>query len=290
MNSTNGSRRAAVVTGASTGIGKAAAVELAGRGFEVFAGVRRDADAQALREAAAGITPVTLDVTDAASIAAARASVEAALGERGLAGLVNNAGIGVGGPLEFVGIDGLRRQFEVNVIGQIAVTQAFLPAIRRARGRIVNMGSISGRMATPFVGPYSASKHAMEALTDALRIELRPWGIGVSIVEPGAIDTPIWDKARTMTDEIERDLPPEGAALYANAVVAMRGFLEEQAKSGIPPERVAKAVAHALTSRRPKTRYLVGADARMQAVAAAVVPDRLLDRLVVSQLRLPRRP
>lgn len=289
MTSTNGTRRAVVITGASTGIGKATAVELARRGFEVFAGVRRDADAQALREAAAGITPIMLDVTDAASIAAARATVEAALGERGLAGLVNNAGVGIGGPLEFVSIDDLRRQFEINVIGQVAVTQAFLPALRRARGRIVNMGSISGRLATPFVAPYSASKHAMEAFTDALRIELRPWGIGVSIVEPGAIDTPIWDKARGMTNDIERDLTPEGRELYGEVITAMRGFLEAQAKSGIPPERVARAVAHALTSRFPRTRYLVGADARLQAVAATVVPDRLLDRLVAAQLRLPRR-
>lgn len=290
MASENGTRKAVVVTGASTGIGRAVAEDLAARGFEVFAGVRRDADAQALRAASAALTPVMIDVTDGASLAAARATVDAALAGRGLWGLVNNAGIAVGGPLEFIEIDNLRRQFEVNVIGQIAATQAFLPAIRRARGRIVNIGSISGRLSTPFVGPYSASKHAMEALTDALRGELRPWGIGVSIVEPGAIDTPIWEKANTQVDDIERDIPREGMALYGKTIEAMRGFLGAQGRSGIPPERVARAVAHALTSRRPKTRYLVGADARIQAVASVVVPDRLMDRLVAKQLRLPKEP
>ncbi|MEK7693262.1 MAG: SDR family oxidoreductase, partial [Chloroflexota bacterium] len=189
-----GSTRSVVITGASTGIGEACALHLDALGWRVFAGVRKGADGEALqRKASARLIPVRIDVTDQASIASACDAVAQELGARGLDGLVNNAGIAVAAPLEFVPIDDLRRQLEINVIGQIAVTQAFLALIRTARGRIVNIGSVSGKLATPFTGPYSASKFAMEALTDALRIELRPWKIEVSIVEPGSIATPIWE-------------------------------------------------------------------------------------------------
>src|SRR5574341_29762 len=177
-----------VITGASTGIGEACALYLDELGYRVFAGVRRPSDGETLKaKASARLTPVVMDVTDVASIDRAVETVKQAVGSVGLAGLVNNAGIGVGGPLEVVPLADLRKQFEVNVIGQVAVTQAFLPLLRQGRGRIVNMGSIAGRVVMPFMGPYSASKFALEALTDAMRLEFQPWGIQVSIVEPGAI-------------------------------------------------------------------------------------------------------
>lgn len=277
-----------VVTGASTGIGKACALRLDRMGFTVYAGVRKEADGAALvTEASPRLVPLIVDVTDAATIASAKATVEAAAAGRGIAGLVNNAGVAVGGPLEYVPIDDLRRQLEVNVVGQVAVTQAFLPMLRQAKGRIVNIGSISGRMATPFVGPYAASKFALEAITDALRLELRPWGIGVSIVEPGAIATPIWDKGQEQQAQIREQLPPEGQQLYAPAMDAIAGALDDFQRRAVPADTVAKAVAHALTAKRPKTRYLIGNDARLQAAMSTVAPDRLADRLIARQLKLP---
>jgi NAD(P)-dependent dehydrogenase (short-subunit alcohol dehydrogenase family) len=285
-----GSAPTVVITGASTGIGEACALHLDQLGWRVFAGVRKDADGEALRrKASARLTPVHIDVTDAASIATARETVARELGERGLHGLVNNAGIVVAAPLEFVPIDDLRRQLEVNVIGQIAVTQAFLTLIRTARGRIVNIGSVSGRLATPFTGPYSASKFAMEALTDALRIELRPWKIEVAIVEPGSIATPIWEKGMAEADLMEAKLPAEGHALYDGAIKALRAIADELAKRGIPPAAVAKAVTHALTAKKPKTRYLVGFDASIQAKLAKFAPDRVRDGLIERQLKLPKK-
>ena len=288
MASANGAGTGGVViTGASTGIGRACAVRLDSLGYRVFAGVRKTADGDALRAATSQrLTPVHIDVTDGASITAARETIGQQLGDAGLRGLVNNAGIGVGGPLEFIDLDDLRRQFEVNVFGQVAVTQAFLPLIRKEKGRIVNIGSIAGRLASPFIGPYSASKFAMEAITDALRFELRPWGINVAIVEPGSIATPIWDKSRTTADEIERNLTADARELYGGTIGAIRTFINDTEKRAIPPERVADAVQHALTAKRPKTRYLVGTDARMQAVLATVAPDRIADGLIARQLKI----
>ena len=288
MATTNGTRTA-VVTGASTGIGEACAMRLDRHGWRVFAGVRKDADGERLKQQASDrLTPIMLDVTDEAQIAAAKEAVKAAVGEAGLAGLVNNAGIVVPGPVEFLTPQDLRQQLEVNVIGQMAVTQAFLPLIRKARGRVVNIGSIAGRMATPFTGAYSASKFAMEALTDSLRMELRPWGIHVAVVEPGSIATPIWGKAQTTADELERNLPEEGMRLYGEAFAAMRKAAKKFEEAGIPPDEVAKFVEHALTAKRPKTRYVVGRDAQIQRVLAKVVPDRVRDGLVARQLGLPR--
>ena len=175
-----------VVTGASSGIGEACALRLDKLGFRVFAGVRREADSEALkRKASDRLIPIFLDITEASSIAAAVDVVAAAVGEAGLSGLVNNAGVVIAGPLEFLPLDQICKQFEVNVIGQITVTQAFLPLVRQGHGRLVNIGSLAGRVAMPFIGAYSASKFAMEALTDALRVELRPWKIRVSLIEIG---------------------------------------------------------------------------------------------------------
>jgi NAD(P)-dependent dehydrogenase (short-subunit alcohol dehydrogenase family) len=290
--STNGAATpgAIVITGASTGIGEACALRL-DAGFTVFAGVRKDADADRLRrQGSSRLTPIRLDVTDESTIDAARQQVAAAVGRSGIAGLVNNAGIGLGGPIEFLPVDEWRTQFEVNVFGTIAVTQAFMPLIRQGRGRIVVIGSIAGRFASPFIGPYCASKHALEAFTDALRFELKPWKIDVAIVEPGSIATPIWDKAEGTFERLKRELPAQALELYADALAAIDAFTKDAAKRGIPPDVVAKAVQHALTAKRPKTRYLVGTDARLQAAASTVLPDRVLDRLISSRLKIGKTP
>lgn len=277
-----------VITGASSGIGEACALHLDELGCRVFAGVRDPADGEALRaKASERLTPVLLDVTDMASIRRAAETVSAAVGAAGLAGLVNNAGIGGGGPLEVVALADLRKVFEVNVIGPVAVTQVMLPLLRQGRGRIVNIGSIAGRAATPFVGPYAASKFALEALTDAMRLELRPWGIQVSIVEPGAVESRIWEKARRRADQMEATAGPDMKAYYGVAVAQVREAMEQAARRAMPARVVAEAVAHALFSRRPKTRYLVGWDARLRAVLAAWLPDRAQDWLLARILKLP---
>jgi NAD(P)-dependent dehydrogenase (short-subunit alcohol dehydrogenase family) len=203
-----------VITGASTGIGRACALHLDSLGFDVFAGVRKPEDGERLAaEGSERLRPLQLDVTDAAQVEAAAREVGEAVGDRGLAGLVNNAGIAVSAPLEFIPIDELRHQLEVNVIGQVAVTQALLGLLRRGKGRVVNIGSIGGRVALPFVGPYAASKIALEALTDSLRRELRRTGVEVSIVRPGGIATPIWDRGIGAADQIREQMPPEGESV-----------------------------------------------------------------------------
>jgi len=209
------------------------------------------------------------------------------VGQAGLYGLVNNAGIAIGSPLELIPLQQLRRQFEVNVVGQIAVTQAVLPLLRRARGRIVNMGSIAGRGTIPMMGPYSASKHALEALTDALRLELYPWGIEVSIIEPGAIATPIWDKSMQTSVDVESEMPADGRHLYEAAARSVRESVGQAAARAIPADAVVKVVLHALTAKRPNTRYLVGRDAKLRAVMLRWLPDRLQDWILKKVLKLP---
>jgi NAD(P)-dependent dehydrogenase (short-subunit alcohol dehydrogenase family) len=265
-----------LVTGASTGIGAACARYLDAKGFRVFATVRRQSDADALASpGSARLEALFLDVTDPASIQAAAQHVDAALEGGGLAGLINNAGISVDIPLECVDIGVLRRQLEVNAIAPVAVTQAFLPMLRKARGRVVNVSSINGRVASPFSGPYCMSKFALEAFTDCLRQELAEWGMHVSVVQPGAIATPIWDKGRQEDWSVaasEQDL-----ALYGQAFQAFRSFSEQNATNAISCDAVSQAIVHALTARKPRTRYLVGRDARVYGRLAQICPDRLLD-------------
>ncbi len=276
---------AVLVTGASSGIGRETALLLDRDGYRVFAGVRREPDGESLRrDASERLTPVLLDVTDAASIAAAAKQIETKLGGAGLAGLVNNAGIAVGGPLEFLPLQELRRVLEVNAVGVVAVTQACLPLLRRARGRVVVVGSISGRLSAPFAGPYCASKFAVEALCDSLRMELAAWGMHVSLVEPGDVDTPIWEKTQGYADRMLALLPERARELYADAIVAVRRQIDESARRGAPPAACARAIAHALSARRPRTRYVVGTDARIQALLVRFVPDRLRDRLIARML------
>lgn len=273
-------QRSVVVTGASSGIGRACAMRLARSGLRVFAGVRRRTDGDSLRaEAPDGVEPLLLDVTDAASIAAAREVVSDATHGR-LLGLVNNAGIAVGGPVETVPLDDLRRQFEVNVIGQVAVTQAFLPMLRAARGRVVFMSSIGGRVAVAFISPYDASKHAIEAIGDALRQELKPLGVHVALIEPGSVATPIWDKGLAEIERARSRLTPETLRLYGHAVERFEAIARHFAEHGDDVQPVAEAVEHALTARRPRTRYVVGNGARVQAALRRLAPDRVMDRVL----------
>ncbi len=281
-------RGAVFITGASSGIGMACALHLAKLGFHVFGGVRKQQDGELLMQRSAGrIAPLLMDVTNETSIAAAVDNIVKAAGHKGLYGLVNNAGIVVGGPLEFLPLSEIRKQFEVNVLGQIAVTQAVLPLLRSSRGRIVNMGSISGRIASPFIGPYSASKFALEAITDALRVELLPWGISVSIIEPGNVATPIWEKSLAAAETIAQNFPGQATDLYGSSLKEITSVVEKAAASGIDPDIVARAVAHALTARTPKTRYLVGREIRLQILLNKILPNRLYDQLVIKYVGLP---
>jgi NAD(P)-dependent dehydrogenase (short-subunit alcohol dehydrogenase family) len=280
-------QRTVVITGASTGIGEACALLLDQLGFSVFAGVRKDIDVQKLKQKASQkLIPIFLDVTNAESIAFAVETLTNAVGSDGIAGLVNNAGIAVPGPLELVPIAKFQQQMEVNVTGQLAVTQAFLGLLRQGHGRIVNMGSISGRSAAPLLGAYNASKFALEALTDVLRMELRPWGISVSIIEPGAIATPIWDKSLTQADIAQQNLPDSAHHLYGDTMNAVRKRVGIIASKGISADIVAQTVVHALTAKQPKTRYLVGQDAKIAAVLKRFLPDKVYDRLMLYSMGL----
>ncbi|HEY0391990.1 MAG TPA: SDR family NAD(P)-dependent oxidoreductase [Solirubrobacterales bacterium] len=279
--------KSVLITGASTGIGRASALRMDAEGWRVFASVRREEDAAALRKVASErLVPLMLDVTDADQIAAVTEQIGGTVGKGGLDGLVNNAGIAVMSPLETIPLDDLRQQLEVNLISQVAVTQAMLPLIRTARGRIVFLSSIGGRMALPFGAPYHASKFGIEAVVDCLRQELRPWKIEVVAIEPGSIDTPIWERGEATADEVAERAPATQEQLYGEKIESFRGAVRRTADRGIPPEKVADAVQHALSARRPRTRYLVGADARGQALLSRLLPDRAMDRIVARAMGL----
>jgi NAD(P)-dependent dehydrogenase (short-subunit alcohol dehydrogenase family) len=265
-----------LITGASTGIGRATVLHLARAGWTVFAGVRKIADGEAL--AAAGgvrVEPIVLDVTDPAQVAGAVERVNEHGGR--LDALVNNAGIGYGGPLELIPIGDLRHQLEVNVLGPVALTQALLPALRRARGRVVLVSSIGGRVPMAFTAPYAASKHALEAIGDALRVELRSSHVQVALIEPGSVATPIWDKSRAQGEHVT--VPPELAEQYGHVEVAMRKVIDATERRGVPPEQVAKTIEQALTARRMRARYVIGRDARAMLLAKRLLPDHVFDRV-----------
>jgi NAD(P)-dependent dehydrogenase (short-subunit alcohol dehydrogenase family) len=270
-----------LVTGASSGIGRACAARFADLGYRVFAGVRKTADGEALRADGLGrIEPVLLDVTDPKTITGAVAAV----GDQTLAGLVNNAGIATLGPVELVPVDAWRRQFEVNVIGLVAVTQACLPLLRRGPGRIVNIGSIAGRSALPGSGVYDSTKFAVEAVTDVLRLELHRWGISVSLIEAGAVATPIWEKSLREADDLGSRVTPETYALYGDLMAMVGKEVGEAARTAAPTGAVVSAVVHAMTAHRPRTRYVVGKDAWMWLLLNCL-PTRWRDRLILSQMR-----
>ncbi len=285
------------ITGTSTGIGRACAIRLARQGFRVFAGVRTEADAHSIEAAGTdtprGIRAVQIDVTDPSSIGGAVEKISGEVGAEGLTGLVNNAGICILGPAEFISLDKWRRQFDVNLFGYIAVTQAMLPLLRKFHAahrefgaRIVNIGSVSGEISTPLFGAYSASKFAVRALSDSLRIELRPEGIQVCLIIPGIIQSEIWRKERQSIAEINSDA--HARDLYGRLIDNVCGYVFGQVKNAIPADRVAAAVENCLTSDRPKHRTCVGKDAVMGSLARKLLPDRWLDYLVARQMKVPR--
>jgi NAD(P)-dependent dehydrogenase (short-subunit alcohol dehydrogenase family) len=274
----NVSDHAVLVTGTSTGIGRATALHLAKRGTIVYAGVRRASDGEKLAaDGGANIRPLQVDVTDAISIATAVETI-AARGDVRLGALVNNAGAAFAGPLEMLPPSALRAQFDVNFFGPIALAQAVLPLLRETRGRIINVSSIGGKLVTPFVGAYSASKFSLEAASDAMRVELAPWGVRVVLIEPGAVKTPIWQSASDRSLAMLDGVPPALRALYEKPIAALLKLSAQQERDGTTPERVAAAIVRALDAKSPRARYLVGIDARVLRVLSRL-PDPARDAL-----------
>ena len=288
MTEPSASRDVVVITGASTGIGRATALYLAGKGLRVLAGVRKPSDGEALvtalpseaKATGGSVEPLLIDVASGESITRAAAEVSERLGGARLAGLVNNAGIALGGPQEFLPLEDWRKTLEVNVFGLVDTTQKLLPHLIRSRGRVVNVSSIGGRVATPMMGPYVASKFAVEGLTAALRIELRDQGVWASCVQPGMVKTEIWQKGDAQLDHQKTSLPAEAQARYAPLVAAIERFSKAGRTKGIAPERVAHVIEHALFASRPRMRYPVGPDARMLVVLQWLLPDRAFEWLV----------
>jgi NAD(P)-dependent dehydrogenase (short-subunit alcohol dehydrogenase family) len=277
--------KSVLVTGAGRGIGKAIALKLAADGWDVYAGVRKPEDGEALQSAAASIKPVLLDVTDDAQVAALADSLPASLDA-----VVNNAGIVFNSPIEAFAAEDFRQMFEINVFGAVAVTQAVLPKIRAAQGRVVFISSISGRIATPWTGAYSGSKAAIELIADSLRMELRPWKIKVSVVEPGATETDIWGGMIDDFDASANGFTPENAELYAKHTKSMRKTLKVMQKTAVPTAHVVKAVEKALVSKRPRARYPVGIPNKIQIALAAVTPTPVNDAVVAKLSGVPRKP
>ena len=274
-----------LVTGAARGIGRATSLQLAEAGWDVIAGVRRAEDGEELAHRhAAQITPVILDITDERQIAAVAEGLPARLDA-----VVNNAGIAVGGPLEAVPLAELRNQLEVNVVAQAAVTQAVLPRLRESRGRIVFVSSVSGRVATPLFAAYNASKFALEGMADATRMELAPWGIRVILVEPAQTDTDLWRKAEETFEETVAAMSPQHRELYAKHLDGARKSIPRAARMAAPASGVAETIEKALTVSRPRARYVVGANARAQAILATLTPTPVLDRVLGMGLGVPRR-
>jgi NAD(P)-dependent dehydrogenase (short-subunit alcohol dehydrogenase family) len=265
------------VTGAGRGIGRAIAERLSGSGWDVYAGLRSG-------DAPAGSTRVQLDVTSAEDVAALDGALPATLDA-----VVNNAGIAIGGPVEAVPLDDVRRQFEVNLVGQVAVTQAVLPRLRASRGRVVFISSVSGRVSTPMTGFYNASKFALEGMADALRLEVRPWGIRVSLVEPAQTDTDMWRGAEAELEETLARLTPEHRELYAAHTEGVRRMIPMSQKLSSPADGVAATVERALTSSRPKARYVVGLGPRVQAAMSGATPTPILDFALSRALGVPRK-
>jgi NAD(P)-dependent dehydrogenase (short-subunit alcohol dehydrogenase family) len=270
-----------VVTGASTGIGRAAAEQLAGAGFHVLAGVRNDRDAAAVTRDQ--IEAVRLDITDEKNVAAVRHRVESDPLGRQLRAVVNNAGIAVNAPVEVIPLADWRRQFETNFFGHVAVIQALLPALLASRGRVINISSIGGRVAGPTYGAYSAAKFALEAMSDALRREVRHLGVEVVVLEPGAIATPIWQKGIAAATTLQSAMTDEQRRRYSKINAGALQRAREAAANGVPPDQVAQVITHAITVPRPRTRYLVGRDAKITARLVALLPDRVLDRMIGSR-------
>ncbi len=278
-----------LITGCSTGIGRATALYLDQLGFRVFASVRRKFDAEGLRaEASERLMPVLMDVTDAESICRARDEVCRLTGEAGLLGLVNNAGVGFLSPLESVPLESIRRLFEVNFFGVVAVTQAFLPLVRQARGRIINISSEASLVVIPFHGPYSSAKLALNGFSHALRKELKPLGVQVSVIIVGSIDTPIWKTAWVLTEQLEARRSLEIEGLYGKAYRVVNDYMIETGRRGVAPQTAARTILKALTAKRAKHTYLVAVDplARLFSIVKTIIPEGLQDSLILRGIGL----
>lgn len=274
-----------LITGAARGIGRTTALRLAAAGWDVIAGVRQLDGAQSLSKAHGDrIKPVQLDITDETQVN----GLDGLLPPR-LDAVINNAGVVVTGPIEAVPVSELRRQLEVNVVGQAAVTQAVLPRLRESRGRVVFVSSLSGRVASPLFGPYNASKFALEGMADALRMELAPWGVRVVIIEPAQTDTDLWRLADRDLDDAVESLSPTHRELYAKHIAGFRKSIPRSQKMARPVDDVASAVETALTARRPRARYVVGAGPRAQAILARFTPTAVLDRVMAAGTGMPRK-
>jgi NAD(P)-dependent dehydrogenase (short-subunit alcohol dehydrogenase family) len=275
-----------LVTGAARGIGRAIVEHLASTGWDVIAGVRSDEDANAITKVdPQRISAVILDITNADDIA----RLPDGLPDR-LDAVVNNAGVAVGGPIETVTPEDWRKVLDVNVVGQFAVTRAVLPKLRESRGRILFISSVNGRIATPMLGPYSASKFALEAACDALRVELRGWGVPVVLIEPAQTDTDMWRTADTMVTDIEAAMSPQHRELYAKHVAGMKKFVPRARRMASPTATVVAVVEEALTARRPRARYVVALLPKLQTALVTNMPTALRDRLMTMMVGLPRRP
>ncbi len=275
-----------LVTGAARGIGKAIVEHLASTGWDVIAGVRSEADADAIT----GVDPqrvsaVILDITNADHIA----QLADALPPR-LDAVINNAGVAVGGPVETVTVEDWRKVLDVNVVGQFSVTRAVLPKLRESRGRALFISSVNGRIATPMLGPYSASKFALEAACDALRVELRGWGVSVVLIEPAQTDTDMWRTADDMVNRIEADMSAHDRDLYAKHIVGMKKFVPRARGMASPTSKVVAVVVEALTARRPRARYVVALLPKIQTAVVPLIPTALRDRLMAVLVGIPRRP
>jgi NAD(P)-dependent dehydrogenase (short-subunit alcohol dehydrogenase family) len=279
------SREIVVITGASTGIGAATASELARRGFHVLAGVRRDRDADAIR--GPGVEPLIIDITNPDHIRALATRVHADPQGRAVRAVVNNAGIGVNAPFEAFAIDEWRNLFEVNLFGHVAVTQALLPALIRSKGRVVNISSVGGKIAMATYGPYAATKFALEAVSDSLRREMAPLGVGVVVVEPGAVRTEMPVRAIATARELASAMAPEQSQRYRGLVQAITAQTASHTTSGsgLPADAAAKVIARAVTARKPRTRYTIGRDAALLTRLTRILPDRTLDRVLAAALR-----
>ncbi|WP_141430787.1 SDR family oxidoreductase [Bacillus sp. 03113] len=278
------SKGAIFITGASGGIGSACVRKFTEMGYLVFAGVRNKEKGIQLKKAiSTAVVPIEIDITIPSSVQAAAKEVEKFLGNEGIVGLINNAGYIVQGPLELLSPEEIKHQFDVNVFGQITVTQAFLPLLRKVSGRIINVGAVTGKTTIPFLGAISASKHAMESITDAFRVELKPWNIHVSLIEPAAIQTEIFQKSTVDFNHSLKQVPAEKRSLYEKALEAIHSSMANQNAS--PIHVVVEAIVHAMTATKPHTRYAVGRGAGM-FVALRLLPDKLRDKLISSSLRL----
>ena len=276
-----------LISGCSTGVGRATALLFSSKGYKVFAGVRKDADAESLRQSdpAGNIEPVMLDITNQSQLDVVVANLDAQLADSGLTALVNNAGIAEGGPLEFIDPDVIRKVFEVNTMGPVILTQRFLPLIRRAKGRIITVGSFSGKVSTPMGGAYSISKYGIEAFNDALRRELAPFGIHVSLLEPGAIATPMLQNAPAKAKKGMQELPEQAREYYRSAFEGFVRYFAQMNENAISPDEAAKVIEHAVESLKPKTRYLVTKDAKLANFMNWILPDRWFDALVAGQMK-----